>query len=523
MTGQALRLGPFTGGLNLQSDPVVVEDTEVIEALNVELDIDGSMVARPAYSVVQQGGVDDRLFIFGSVHFSGVYYLFATRSGATFVSDDLGSTWTELNPGSTSRECVTMQVYKNTVWMPATPGSVGGGISWTPSGGASAVAAMPRATASVVHKNRLYLCPGPDASTDESRLHFSDAADFTSWPGANFLDVAQGDGDSLNAVIVFQDNLLLFKNNSTHYLAYDLDPSDAILREVNPVVGVDGAFSVVQHENTVYTIKRGMVFEVVNLDFNLINIKVPFVFDNSLPVNTDARYENEHISLLGDRLVCRYFNRTYIFGLRTRTWSEWRKTDGTSTVEWHIHGPLIKVPGTQKDDFYTAYSFDMTDASGYKIIKIHDGSTVTDFEGFGTNTFDCIVTTKDYDMADPVRFKRLFWWSADVLTGNTIVADVQPIVVGSAPLWSELESTTTWEDLKTWESPLLTPTVTQTTVVGDNNFLLSKAIKFKKSLRFRKVNFSVKLVTDGTSSQPAKIFSYIAIVKTKQNIVAQVS
>lgn len=468
---------------------------------------------------------DDRLLIFGSVEFSGTLYLFGTRSGSTFVSSDLAVTWTELNPGGLPRECVSMAVYQNTVWLPATPGSANGGISWTPGGGAVAVVDMPRASACTVHKNRLYTCPGETATTNESRLTFSEAADFTIWPSTDFIDVAQGDGTTLNNVIVYQDNLLLFKQESTFVLAYDLDPADAILREINPVVGSNGSFGITQHENTVYCLHNGNVYEIVNYNFGLLNIKVPFEFDDTLPTGTSTRHEEQHVSLLGDRLVARYFNRTYVYGLRTKAWSEWIKTDDSSTVEWHIFGPLIRGPldaTTSAYSYYTSYSFDMSNDTGYKIIKIVSEHTVADSEGFGSHTIDCIATTKDYDMADPLRYKRLFWWGADLLTGNEIVAAVEPITLIFTPTWDQL-GTLTWAELGTWNRPLTEPVDTMTTVPADGVFNTSKFSKFLKALRFRKVNFSVQLQSNGTVTEPAKIFSYIAVVRTKQTVSKQVT
>lgn len=524
MTSEVLRLGPFVGGLNRRADPVVIGDEELIDCLNLELDTDGSLVNRPPIQVIIEGSSDDRLLIFGSVEFSGVTYLFATRSGATFVSSNLGTSWSELNPGALSRECVCMVVYQNKVWMPATPNSANGGISWDPTGGAVSESAMPRAVAAVVHKNRLYLCPGRDG-TNESRLFFSAAADFTTWPGTNFIDVAQGDGTALNNLVVYQDNLLLFKGESTHVLAYDLDPVDAILREINSVVGSHGHLGVVQHENTVYCMHHNNVYAIVNFNFQLINLKVPFEHDEQLPANTSARYEDQHLSLFGNRLIVRFFNRTYVLGLRTGTWSEWRKTDSTSTVEWHVFGPLIRAHeqhGTGIDEYYTAYSFDMNDASGYKIFKIRDDFSINEFEGFGENLMHCIATTKDYDMADPVRYKRLFWWGADIKSGNQITADVRPITLVSSPTWDEL-GTLTWDQLGTWDSLIDEPIVTRTIVAADNKFNTNKMIKFLKSLRFRKINFSVMLETNGSSAQINKIFSYLAVVRTKQTVSKEAS
>jgi hypothetical protein len=524
MPTEILRLGPFSGGLNIGSDPVLIGDNELIECLNLELDVDGSLVSRPAIQVIYQGADNFRLLIFGSVVFSGVLYLFATRNGKTYMSSNGGSSWLELNPGALSRECKTMEVYNNIVWMPATPGSANGGISWTPGGGAVAVAAMPRAEKCVIHKNRLYLCPGKNATSNESRLYFSQSADPATWPGTNTIDVQPGDGDTLNNVIVYQDNLLLFKGESTHVLAYDLDPVDAILREINPVVGSTDSFGVVQYENTVYCMHRNKVYEITNFNFGLLNLKVPPVFDNSLPTGTTTRYEDQHLSLLGERLVVRYFNRTYVFGLRTRTWSEWEKTDDSSTIEWHIFGPLIRardLSGSGTDSYYTGYSFDVS-SGGYKVIKIVDGRISGAEEGTGVHSFHCIATTKDYDMADPVRFKRLFWWGVDIISGNDVTGSIEPITLINSVTWDSL-TTETYADLMTWGNPILGTVTFQETVAGDDIISTNKLIKFGKSMRFRKANFSLLLITDGTPEQATKIFQYVAVVAMKQLVSARVS
>jgi hypothetical protein len=522
---QVLKLGPFTGGMNIGSDPVLIADNELINCLNMELDIDGALVSRPAIQVAFQGATNPRFLIFGSVVFGGTLYLFGTQNAQTFVSSNGGSSWTQLNPGGTSRECKTMEVYNNTVWMPTTFATAAGlGMSWTPGGGAVTVAAMPRGDKCIVHKNRLYMVPGEKATSNESRLSFSQAADFTTWPGVNIIDVQPGDGDTLNNLAVYQDNLILFKGESTHVLAYDLDPVDAILREVNPVVGSTGSFGVVQYENTVYSMHKNNIYEITNFNFTILNVKLPLVFDNSLPTGTTARFENQHLSTLGQRLVVRYFNRTYVFGLRTRTWAEWQKTDDTSTIQWHIFGPLVRardLTGAGADSYYTGYSFDVS-SGGYKIIKIQDGRFSGAAEGTGVHKFYCVATTKNYDMADPIRYKRLFWWGVDVITGNLVASSITPISLVSATTWNAL-TTQTWADLGLWGDPTSGPLAFVDGSVADAISNTNKLIKFGKGMRFRKANFSLRLETDGSPNQPTKIFQYIALVSTNELVSAKVS
>jgi hypothetical protein len=525
MTAKVMGLGPFTGGLNIGSDPTLIAENELIDCLNFELDTDGALVSRPAIQLTYSGVLNSRMFIIGSVVFAGITYMFGTCGGKTYITSNFGSSWTELNPGGASRECKTMEIYNNTVWLPATPTSANGGISWTPGGGAAVAAAMPRAEKCVVHKNRLYLCPGETATVNESRLYFSTAADFTTWPGTNFVDVSPGDGTSLNNVAVYQDNLLLFKSESTHVLAYDLDPVDAILREINPVVGSTASLGIVQYENVLYCLHRSKVYEITNFNFTPINVKVPLRFENALPTGTTARTEPQHLSLLGERLIVRYYNYTYEFQLRTRTWSEWRKTDITSTIEWHLFGPLVRcrdLTGSSVDSYYAGYSFDVS-SGGFKLIKIMDGRPSGAKEGNGSHKFYCIATTKDYDIADPIKYKKLFWWGVDVVTGEDCTASITPITLVNSITWDALTAET-WSSLETWKNPTAYGSVAFVeTVAGDGVSNTNKFIKFGRTLRFRKANFSLQLETNGSPLQPTKIFQFVVIVGSKQLVSARVS
>jgi hypothetical protein len=531
MPKEILRLGAFTGGLNTEADPTLIADNELASCVNFELDIDGSLLNRPAIQTMVNGAVNNRILLIGSVVLGGTLYLFSTFGGKTYVSSNNGSTWTELAPGGVSRECRTMAIFNNNtpvpaVWFPTTPtSSVTGGMSWTPAGGAVAVAAMPKGDKCVVHKYRLYIVPGPTATTNSSLLSWSGPSDFTSWPVSNIAQIRQGDGDTLNNLAVYQDNLLLFKGESTHLLAYDLDPMDAITREINPVVGSTGTFGVAQYENTLYCMHRNKIYEVNNYTFSLLNLKVPLPFDSTLPTGTTTRYEPQHVGLIGERLLVRYYNKTYSFQIRTRTWSEWRKTDTTSSIEWHMFGPLVRtrdITGTGFDSYYAGYSFDVS-SGGWKIFRIVDGKVSWAAEGDGsTNSFTCTATTKNYDIATTINYKRLFWWGADVLTPLSVTGYVTPITVINTVTWDTLGAST-WGDLETWGLPIRIIPPFIENVPADDIINTSKTIKFGRSFRFRKVNFSINLITNGTPVQPAKLFQFFIIVAKKQTVSARTS
>lgn len=342
MVGQPLRLGPFIGGLNTASDPTAIGDAELAICDNFELDIDGSLVSRPPITELEgHSGWTERIVLLAEAVFSGTHYLIGSNTNGVYQYT--GGTWTLIT--NTIQATVAVQ-YADVVYLIAKPGSANPGGKWSPSGGFTTVAALPKGQAAVVHKARLFVVPGMDSLTNTSRLQFSDADDLDTWDPVNFIDIAQGDGTKLIDIVVFQDNLLLFKNRSTYALAYDIRPTDAVLREVSSTIGAERQFNVANFENQVYLYHRGWVYEIINYDFHRLNTKVPFIQDSTTP----SPFSSEHtfVSIMEDRLICRVQNQIYVYGLKTRTWSQWK----SAADVLHYFGPIVTIHGDPGDTYY---------------------------------------------------------------------------------------------------------------------------------------------------------------------------
>lgn len=725
MPGQQLRLGPFVGGLNLSSDPTAIADAELVECLNFELDIDGSLLSRPAIQELD-GHVDwpERIICICEGIFGTDYYIIGSNSSGIYYY--LDGIWTLITD--------TFQTYAATqyggfIYLVPEPGSANPGGKWSPSGGFTAVAAIPQGMAATVHKERLFIVPGRNATTLESRIRFSDPADLDTWPAGNFIDIGPGDGSKLLDITVYQDNLLLFKDKSTYLLAYDIRPADAVSRKVSNTIGVDRQYCMVNYENQVYVLHNGWVYEIINYDFNRINTKVPFVRDETSP-STFAD-EKIFLGLLGDRLIVRYFNSIYVYGLRTRSWSEWTSSEeklryfgpivtshdpdglkyyagscltagttivqlldertttsvervispefdtvdnfsGTSSNGWSVATPggqtwtimsgaastFSKAGGRgviststkntnhtiNHDQSYSNFDKKITFAStvvatgddiimsfkfrddsatnfyryrvqfdtdgniylrlvksvagiestiGASAIEIDDYSAGEDFtiriRCVGTSikakvwktanaepggwhssetdsahssgeiglayfiltgntnplpigisfdnlligdpadvekTIECNIKTKNFDMAIPSQFKRMWWWGADISTTEVIVGIATPITVSFGVPWSALASFT-WADLadNTWAQPLSTPITVPTTIdPGVGITAARRFVKFNKGLRYRQINFEVDLLTDGTTTKgPARLFALIVYTESKQTVSKSVN
>lgn len=515
---EALRLGPFVGGLNTGSDPTAVADSELVSCVNFELDLDGSLVQRPPIVETSHSGVNTHNLVIGSAIIAGVSYIIVSNSGGVYAFD--GVNWTLIKGGLTSY--IALQ-YRNLVYLVATEASVQAGGFWKPGVGFTSVATMPRGESAIFSKARMFIVPGRSATVNTSRLQFSDPiiADIPTWTGTNIIDVSPGDGQNLVDILVYNDNIVLFKQDSTYVLAYDLQPTDAILRNINLNIGATARFCVQLYENSVFVYHEGKVYEMVNYDFSQTNIKVPLEFDGATPIGS-TRADEVFLSLLGDRLILRYYNKIYVFGLKTRVWFTWESADPIL----HNFGPLLPFPSNPTQSVNTKYYAGSSLNEFTNMVYIPDGfDSVTEEHTLAASvTIFSTFITKNYDLADSHHFKKLMWWGADISTNQDVVGIATPITTSFKILWNDLAAKT-WNSLSsnTWYAPLLVPVVIETDV-PILTAASRKFVKFKKTLRFRQINYRMTLKGDGTTATgPCRVFTLTAIIGSKQTVSKQVS
>lgn len=513
--GEALRFGPFIGGMNIDSDATTVADSELVDCVNFELDIDGSLVGRPPIVETTDPGGTGNIVAIGRAIIAGVSYIILGRStGGVYAFN--GTTLTTIN--ATLKSKVALQ-YRNNVYIVPAPGTKAtqNGGRWDGST-FTADANMPEGEAAVFHKARMYVVPGTTATTDTSRLHYTNVITSTTFTWGSFADISPGDGEQLIDILIYNDNLMLFKQDSTYVLAYDLNPSDAIVRSINTSIGATTYRCVAVYENSVFAYHEGKVYEIMNYDFAQINLKVPFEYDGFKPTGT-TRTQEVFLCTMGSRLIVRYYNRTYVYNLKTRTWTRW----SSASEVLHNFGPLIGYPDNPTQIVNTRYyaggCLDRPD-----LMYIPDGvdSSIKEQDAVAPVNISCSLQTKNYDLADSHHFKKLMWWGADVYTNQNVTGDAAPIISSFKVTWGDL-STRTWESLNTWLQPSSSPQ-SASTAITDNSAVLRKFLKFNKTLRFRQMYFTLTMQYDGTSLQgPCRLFTLTAIIASKQTVSKQVS
>ena len=515
MPGQELRLGPFVGGLNLFSDPSAVADTEMVSCINFEVGLDGSLLSRPPVAVFQSTApsatTNMKVLLLATI--GATTYLVGSCSQGIYIST--GGTWSLLS-ASVQSDCAIQ--YNNKIWffpkIGTTNGATYDGTTTT------VITTLPAASSAIVYKERAWIVPGVNATTNTARLQYSLTADPNSWNtgDATFIDIQPGDGKKLVDLVVYNDNIMLFKEDSTYVLAFDSVPASSSLKRVNEIIGCSGYKCVVSFENTVFVFHRNSVYEIVNYHWTKINVKVPPVYDNTTPVSTTFAIPY-FLTLYGDRLLFRYYRKVYSFGIRTRTWTEFQYST-TNNEQWF--GPLIRWPSSSGNiynlDVYYGGSCLNQDVRTFKMQNGYDSSLTE------SAIINCSMQTKNFDSAYGrryrifsfgQRYKKMHWWGAVVLTSRAVTGIATPIVTNFSVTWSQAK-TYTWSQLNTWGQPILSvPGVSQTW--SNPGSLANHFVKFPKSMRYRQINFQIQMSTDGTlGTGPAKLFGIVNVMEVKQ-------
>lgn len=508
--GQGLRLGPFKGGLNTSSDPTAIQDTELAECINFDFDTDGALTSRPPVTDLLTGPVASQNFeLLGYyVDSSGANWLIGSSDNAVYY---LGSgAWVQITTGFRARAMVQ---YLDKAWLVAEPGSASNGGSWVPTtigaaGTFTTVASMPKGMGAGIYKERMFIVAGSLATTNASRLSFSNLADPATWSGSDFVDITPGDGQKLIDLFVIGSNVYLFKHDSTYVYSYDSSPTKGVINTVSKVVGASDTGCVVQYENYLMVYHEDFVYEMVNGVYQKLNTRVDFVPDFTLGT---AYFKANSLSLVGDRLMVRYFDKIYVFNLKTRTWGTWTTTK--------VFSRFLSEPRASNSLSLRRYVSGSAVSLDRATYAVQDG-----FDATASESMTCRMSSKIFDFDSPEQFKRLYWWGVDIISTGDVTGMVVPVIYTFNVTWDSLAAFT-WDQMAafTWGQPgNVIPVVSDTANTAGS--VGRKFIKFLKALRFRSVYFTIELTTTGTTSTaPVKLFTINPVIGLKERVPKKVN
>lgn len=515
MPAEAVKVGPFSAGLQIFSDPSSVPDNALVEALNFELDLDGSLRSRfPAIKTNGNMpiGIDGEGRILGT---------FKTSGGGEFLIASDGVSKTYFYDG-TSWQLITNSVgasamcqFNGKAYLIAATTSDDFGGKWDPLNGWVEDQTIPRGDSIVGFKSRLWIAQGLDATINGTRLTFSQVLGQSPfWKASpDFIDIGQGDGENIVALTVYYQSLLIFRTDSIWQLSYTTDPANGNVAVLIPGVGLRNKDCLVKYESYLYFQYQDKAYQFVNARAEQINDTVPFTSLSRtgivFPYST---------SVFNDRILFQFYDTTYVYNLNSRTWTRWRTTEHRSFGKWFERPTTTGV--TEIVCFSNSTGIVFSGARVAQTLSMHD-----EFDD-RAEVFECIMQTKNYDYETAAAWKSLKWWHVSAAWNGKLHAIASAINFKKSVTWGQLRQSQTWGSIRaqTWGTLSGDTTEYTTDQVSSGTGPQRKESKVGKAIRFKRVNFRVVLETDGSSQTgPARVFYLTTFVRAGETIVKDVS
>lgn len=348
MPGKPIRIGPFIGGLNNISMAGEAEDEELVELINMEVGLDSALTSRPPMEVMPSTtkSLGIRWKVLGTYRDSNdVWYLIVVepKTATTirvnaYLSGDLTAAPIVIKDDVAGID--TPSAYVQYVdwgyFCIRNEGSTG--FRWKPVINVENVADMPNGEVMIAWNDRLWVT-GTYLAVTGNHVYFSTVDKTgpqpTKWDRAvDFFRVDPGYGGFNTALLSLGNSLYIFKSDATYRFSYPTAPENGSVDKVSGSVGAAGRDSVIAFDNFCYIYDQGRVYELINNNFNQINLNVEFRDD---PESVDNPVSGVELSSVNRRLIIRYSNALYVYTVDTRSWSQWRCAAGTP-------GLFIEVP-----------------------------------------------------------------------------------------------------------------------------------------------------------------------------------
>lgn len=239
------------GSLNTTDDPLLLQEDESPDALNVVYDTVHAIETRPGYTKVLTTSLSNPIKGIVAFYKSDLTKQLVYGSGSNLYRyNNAGGS---VNLTGTPATFTANQQWSFDVYMDAVYGGNGIEPLIAHNGTAySVVNAAINPQLVKVHKNRVFA-----VKKNSSTLYFSDAGNPSSFPVNNFIQINTNDGQNITGIEVLQDSLIIFKDDSIFVL--DGEPLGAgntttignlQLRKANSDVGCT-AFRTIQRVGSV--------------------------------------------------------------------------------------------------------------------------------------------------------------------------------------------------------------------------------------------------------------------------------
>ena len=335
------------------------------------------------------------------------YFTNATKTGVWTVEDNfVGNQFNLVTP--------TNQQLDGAEWLvaAATPAfpyqmqlcrSTGGMVGINVGGVPTAFTGSPAGTHMSLFKSRLFMINSLHTSGQESRLNFSEPLDYGNWPAANNIDISPADGEFLVATVVFNDQLILFKNRSTYVLTADGAPTSWIVRKLHPTIGCVGRGTPIIISGFIYFCSADGVYRTDGTTFERISEPIDgliksrlFAYQSNMVLNRDAVfYDDKYILMLPDGFGSNI--HLFVYDVRVDQWSRWVMGSGVETqgfAQYQEASPSLLVSGAKNSN---------------KLFSMGNPIYADD-----STAYQCNFVSKAFDGGDPTSYKRNYAATVEV-------------------------------------------------------------------------------------------------------------
>ena len=360
MPGKPIKVGPFVGGLNNVSNAGESRDEEVVELVNFELGLDTSLVSRPPLEVVVSSKATSRWRILGVYRVTAAnWYVIVQQPDDTgdgskihaYANGDFSATPVVIKTVTNTSDIVTGYVqYNEFGYFLMGMGSSISCFRWKESSSATDIATMPKGSVLTSWRDRLWVT-GTASGTNGNYVWFSTVDAGGPKPDTwnvsiDFFNVDPGSGGLNTAMLPLTNSLLIFKEDATYRFSFPNSPKQGEIISVSRQVGAAGPNSVAAFENYAFVYDQGRLYELMNTKFTQLNLNV--MFDEGLALSVDATAAGVDLSIVGRRLLVRYYTYVFSYLIDSRAWAQWTSFAGTP-------GKFIELPGDSNSASPTSY------------------------------------------------------------------------------------------------------------------------------------------------------------------------
>ena len=256
----AVELKGWTGGLNREADPYLLELEEVPDAINIDFGLRGEAAKRQGYQAVtithgaagagenlwvwRKLGADDNFIVTDRV--GGVYWTNSDTYTDPSISFGAASTVERTYPIASAS--INDKFYLTSHRTGATPHYFDG-TTWTAltvTDFSGTAGHFPRASHLLSAYERIFAANvKTSGGTDyRSRVYFSNLLDAEKWDALDYLDFAPDNGQEITAFTQFGEAIMVFKNRSIFSLV-GATPSSFAIYPVDDALGTECPHTVV--------------------------------------------------------------------------------------------------------------------------------------------------------------------------------------------------------------------------------------------------------------------------------------